>query len=66
MALMSIIVLGVSAIVAWLAWMEYREEATSDAPISRCPAQNVKARAGPSKEGVAERKCSSPHRRQSP
>jgi len=63
MALLSIIVLGVSAIVAWLAWMEYREDVASDAPI--CPAQNVETRTGGSKERGAEGECSSPGRPQS-
>jgi hypothetical protein len=49
MALLSIIVLGVSAIVAWLAWLEYREDLAADAPISRCPEQNAKAHTGGSK-----------------
>jgi predicted negative regulator of RcsB-dependent stress response len=56
MALFTIIVLGVSAIVGWLAWLEYREDLVASVALSKGKSlrQNAKADACDSQERVAD------------
>jgi hypothetical protein len=56
MALLSIMALGVSAILAWL---EYREDFVTDPAISKSLPQKAKAGTCGSEECMADRKCSS-------
>jgi hypothetical protein len=56
MALFTIIVLGVSAIVGWLAWLEYREDLVANVAVSKGKSlrQNAEANACDSQERVVD------------
>jgi hypothetical protein len=56
MTLLSIIVLAVSVVVAWLAWLEYREDLLANTAISKSRLQNTQADTCCPKERAAERK----------